>query len=108
MGLFDFIKRKGDETSKPPQQEQVELVPNEIQLQFVNLLFESEPWLEKQKIYDELSKLIKKVDLPEGDSPMIFFFPEFMVELKDALMSAQGVIIPINKEVDSRRFETTL
>jgi hypothetical protein len=103
MGLFDIFKKKSQDT--PPQQPQSEIIPNQPELQFVSLFFENRPTINKEQILKELKSRFKEVNTAEGDSPLAFFFPEYMVEMKDASIPAQGAIIQIDQKTNLDRFE---
>ena len=103
MGLFDIFKKKSQDT--PPQQPQAEIIPNQPELQFVSLFFENKPNIDKEQILNELKSRFKEVDTVEGESPLAFFFPEYMVEMKDASIPAQGAILQIDQKPNIERFE---
>ena len=103
MGLFDIFKKKSQDT--PPQQPQSEIIPNQPELQFVSLFFKNKPTIDKEQILKELKSRFKEVNTAEGDSPLAFFFPEYMVEMKDVSIPAQGAIIQIDQKPNLDRFE---
>ena len=82
MRLFDIFKKKSQETAT--QQTQNELVPNQPELQFVSLFYENKPEIDKQQILDELKSRFKEVNTVDDESSLTFFFPEYMIVLKDA------------------------
>lgn len=103
MGLFDIFKKKSQETST--QQTQNELVLNQPELQFVSLFYENKPEIDKQQILDELKLSFKEVNTADDKSPLAFFFPEYMIALKDASIPAQGVIFELDQKPNLDKFE---
>jgi Domain of unknown function (DUF4261) len=103
MGLFDIFKKKSQGT--PPQQPQSEIIPNQPELQFVSLFFENKPTINKEQILQELKSRFNEVNSAERESPLAFFFPEYMIPLKDATIPAQGAVIEIDQKPNLDRFE---
>lgn len=102
MGLFDIFKKKSPETPQPYQQE---IVPNKPELQFVSLFFEDKPILDKEKILSELKLRFNEVNTAEGgETPLAFFFPEYMINLKDSSIPAQGAILEMDAKVNLDRY----
>jgi hypothetical protein len=101
MGLFDIFKKKSAEV--PPQSAQ-ELVPNEPTLQFISLFYENKPDINKDNILSELKLRFKNIDVPSTEDPSTFFFPDYIVNLSDASIPAQGAIITIDSEIKLDRF----
>lgn len=103
MGLFEFLKSKKTEKEDTPNNE---LVANEPQIQFVSLLFETKPILDKGRILEELKLLFENVDTTNEDDSLMFFFPDYTLQLTDATVPAQGVIIEVNKDLEISRFHS--
>ncbi len=100
MGLFDIFKKKSQDS---PQQS--EIIPNQPELQFVSLFFEHKPTIDKEQILKELKSRFNVVNSAEEDSSFTFFFPEYMIEMGDASIPAQGAIIQIDQKPNLERFE---
>lgn len=89
MGFFDRFKKKErvEETS-----ERLENLPEMLN---AKLLFFDKPILNPEKILEELKFYFDKVDNPQNDKALLYFFPDIKVELKDATISAQcSIFVP--------------
>src|SRR6218665_2662497 len=102
MGLFDIFKKKSVEA--PSQSAIQELVPNEPTLQFVSLFYENNPEIDKEKILSELKLRYKNIDSAQGEGPLTFFFPDYIINFTDGSIPAQGVIISPDSEIKLDRF----
>ncbi len=102
MGLFDIFKKKPADVTQ--QSVTKELVPNEPALQFVSLFYDNKPDINKDEILSELKFRFKNVDSPNGEGPLAFFFPEYMVNFTDNSIPAQGIILSPDAEINLERF----
>jgi hypothetical protein len=102
MGLFDIFKKKSSDV--PPKQIAKEIVPNEPALQFVSLFYENKPEINRDKILSELKARFKNVDSPGDNDPLAFFFPDYMVNIGESSIPAQGAIITNDSAINLDRF----
>lgn len=106
MGLFDIFKKKSQNSSSGSTQE---FPPNNPEMQTVCLFFENEPLLDKATILSELKARftnVETVDDDLSDSPLVFFFPDYLVPLQEDAVPAQGAIITMDQQLQLDRFTT--
>ncbi|TGD82960.1 DUF4261 domain-containing protein [Hymenobacter wooponensis] len=92
MGIFDFLKAKGQRSEPEPQD------ANFPQMLTAKLLFAEAPVFDKQAIVTELKKSFQSVDSPDLDGSMLFFFPNTKVSFTDGEVAAQCTIFFPDKD----------
>jgi hypothetical protein len=86
MGFFDFgKKKKANDIAEEP-------LRNYPQMLTAKLLFVDKPVIDKDRITGELKKTHPGVHSPDGESALLYFFPETGVQFEDGSIAAQCTI----------------
>lgn len=104
MGLFDFGKKKKEDVV--PE----EPLRNYPQMLTAKLLFADKPAIDKGRITSELQTVHPGVHSPDGESTLLYFFPDTTVQFEDRSIAAQCMIFLPNAgdekaEVDPEAFK---
>lgn len=105
MGWFDFFRKK--EEAKATSQLKAEVITTESELQFVSLLYEKKPTIDRETILEYLRKSFEQVDSPEGEA-LVFFFPDYLVPFTDGPLPAQAVLLEVDHAVSDKLYTSSL
>ena len=90
MGFFDQFKKSKPTVKTEAESDRMENIP---ELLNAKLLFVERPNLDIEKILNELKKYYSNVEIPSKDKSIIFWFPDIQIELLDAKIPAQCVVM---------------
>ena len=86
MGFFDFGKKKKAEVVP------AEPLRNYPQMLTAKLLFADKPAIDKERITSELKTVHPGVYRPDGESALLYFFPDVEVQFENGSIAAQCTI----------------
>ena len=92
MGFFDFGKKqKQQEVPEEP-------LRNYPQMLTAKLLFAEKPVIDKERLTTKLATTHPGVHSPDGESTLLYFFPDIKVSFEEGAMPAQCTILQPNAD----------